>query len=69
MHRMHDNLPVGAFIGKKKKKKSQVSVGFFVAAIKFMVQTAYALKPLHLSDKFTHTMSIEPTILFTTLYL
>ena len=34
MHKMHDNLPVGASIGIKK---SQVSVGFFVAAIKFMV--------------------------------
>ena len=66
MHRTHDNLLVGAFIGIKKL---QVTVGFFVAAIKFMVQTAYALKPLHLSDKFTHTVSIEPTILFTTLYL
>ena len=34
-----------------------------------VIQTAYAFKPLHLSDKFTHTVSIEPTILFTTLYL
>ena len=66
MHRTHDNLLVGAFIGIKKL---QVTVGFFVAAIKFMVQTAYALYPLHLSDKFTHAVSIESTILFTAPYL